>query len=370
MKIAIFDPSGSHGNFAYSQSLVFADDQTQWYIHENIFRRLNDLKIVDASDSNIKICFEGSSKILYYIRSIININNQSWDFVFFNTLQSDWLLNFIFFLFIKKSKTIVLTIHNINSFFMSSKKKSIRLFIKKWSIQLALKKITYFNVFSLNLKQHLLQKLSGAKVFILPYQVHVSSKPFVSAQQTVLKVVVPGTIDLRRRDYYMVVETIRLLSHVSNIMILLLGKPSGNDSKELVKELDKYKHIVKYHTGFISENDFEQQMVASDIIWGPLQREFEVDGVIEEYGVSKETGTTFAMIRYGLPALFPKNIPVMDDLSSGVVYYDNAGDLAEKLIALSNDFNKLNVLKMEAYENAKKFGPSAIRHQFIEIETD
>ncbi len=364
MKIAVFDPSGSHGNFAITQSKIFDQDQIEWFIHNNVAERFYDIGIAQPNNKNLHCYFTKKSKLAFYLKTIRLLNNSSWDIVFFNTLQSDWLLNFIFYIFIKRSAFIILTIHNVNSFFYHHKNMSLRSFIKNRTKAIALKK-SHFNVFSENLKEQLLKYHPKATVFVIPYQIYspTTTTPVIESTKK-LKIVIPGSIDLKRRNYSFILEALKNTSNIQNIQFVFLGKPIGLGSNEIIHEFEKFKDSVICFKHFVSKVEYEKHMLTADIICGPLNRFYQNDGTTEEYGKSKETGITFAMIKYALPCLFPEELTVMNEIKTGAIFYSSPLNLAQIIEELSIDEKKLNLLKINATINAQKFDRQNIKRLF------
>ena len=97
----------------------------------------------------------------------------------------------------------------------------------------------------------------------------------------------------------------------------------------------------------------------------PIRKYFFFNGIREEYGVTKETGATFAMIQYALPGLMPKNVRKMKELESSILSYDNPSELLSIINHLVNKPYELDMLKAMAFENSSKFLPENIRNKFI-----
>lgn len=365
MKIAIFDPSGSHGHYAHTQAAIFNNDEIAWFIHEGVSRRLTEVGVLKPDSTYVYTFVPGKSKLLYYFKAIRTINHQKWDVVFFNTLESDWLPNFLFFLTIHKRANLVLTIHNIHSFFKVTETKSLRDFLKQKARRLALSKCR-LNVYSNNLKECLLHYIPEARPFQLPYRVFSPEARLdkTNAPQQ-FRIVIPGTVDADRRDYSFVLEVAQRLSHLSFIRIILLGRPYGARAVSLMKAFGEMKDSVICYPDFVDEREFEQQMQNADMVWGPLTKYYSAKEAVEEYGISKETGITFAMIRYVLPGLFPSDVSVMDEIKTSVRFYNNADSLVALITELSMNKEKLLALKKEAYANSLKFSPEKVKERFV-----
>jgi hypothetical protein len=364
VKIAVFDPSGYHGHYAHTQGLVFRNDDISWFVHRNVCNRLNDLGVITA-DSNVFAYTPGKSLLFYYIKALWLLHRTKWDVVFFNTLEANWLPNFLFFLFVRKDVNLVLTIHNIHSFFKKSRAKGLRAFVKRRAKNLALKKCR-LNVYSENLKQCLLQYVSGANPFLLPYRVcDTTVERLNRSEQNQFRIVIPGSIDVKRRDYFSVLEVAERLSDLKHIRFVLLGKPYGAEATALVDKFEQMQDTVVCYREFIDEHEFERQMQQADIVWGPLTRYYTGNDAVEEYGISKETGVSFAMIHYALPGLFPSHVAVMDEIKTGVRFYSNADELVSIITELSTRKETLLLLQKNAWANALKYSPDAVRNRFV-----
>ncbi|HEX2935862.1 MAG TPA: hypothetical protein VHO72_10955 [Bacteroidales bacterium] len=364
MKIAVFDPSGYHGHYAHTQGLVFRNHDISWFVHQNVCNRLTDLGII-TRDSDVFVYTPGDSLLFYYIKALGRINRTNWDVVFFNTLEANWLPNFLFFLTIRSKVNLVLTIHNIHSFFKKAETKGLRPFAKQHAKSLALQKCR-LNVYSEKLKACLLQYKPDANPFLLPYRVFDPQLSDLNPlQHNDFRIVIPGSVDIKRRDYFFVREIAERLKDLTHIRFVLLGKPYGDEAAALVSKLEQLKDTVLCYREFIDESEFERQMQQADIVWGPLTRYYAAHDAVEEYGVSKETGVSFAMIRYALPGLFPSDVSVMDEINSGTTFYSNADEFISIIMDLSARKDGLLQLKKNAQANALQFHPDAVRSKFM-----
>lgn len=364
MKIAVFDPSGNHGHYAHTQGLVFRNDDVSWFVHRNVCIRLTDLCVITA-DSNVSEYTPGKSLLFYYIKAIWLLHRTKWDAVFFNTLEANWLPNFLFFLFVRKDVNLVLTIHNIHSFFRKSGTKGLRAFVKQRAKNLALAKCR-LNVYSENLKQCLSQYVPDANPFLLPYRVcDMSVERLNHPGKDQFRIVIPGSVDVKRRDYSFVLNIVERLRCLPHVQFVLLGRPYGAESIALVDKFEQMNGSVVCYREFIDEQEFEHQMQITDIVWGPLTRYYTGNDAVEEYGISKETGVSFAMIRYALPGLFPSDVTVMDEIKTGVRFYSNADELVSIITDLSTRKESLQLLQENARANALKYTPDTVRNRFV-----
>lgn len=130
------------------------------------------------------------------------------------------------------------------------------------------------------------------------------SKYFFNHQNEHLKIVIPGGVSQKRRDYLLVLK--KLKSFKNPTEVTMLGKASGKELKWLQNfESDKVK--LKFFTEKVPQNIFDKEMNSADVLWCPVQRETEFFSQKEIYGVTKMSGNVGDAIKYGKFAVFPGN---------------------------------------------------------------
>ena len=121
------------------------------------------------------------------------------------------------------------------------------------------------------------------------------------------RIVIPGAVSQKRRDYNSVFRKIRKFS--SHAEIVFLGKAKGKEL-QLLKNTEKKlpKNIsVRYFTEKVPSSKFDEVMRSAAILWCPIQKETQFFGVKEIYGKTKMSGNIGDAIKYGKMALFPKD---------------------------------------------------------------
>ena len=121
------------------------------------------------------------------------------------------------------------------------------------------------------------------------------------------RVVIPGNVDQRRRNYKRIFNKIKYFR--GEFTFSFLGKAEG-------KELDKLKRLsqslpghvnIEYHDSRVSNEEFEQKMQAAEVLWCPIQKETKFFSIPEIYGKTKMSGNIGDAIKYAKPAIFPKS---------------------------------------------------------------
>lgn len=351
MKIAIIDISKtSHHTYLYSLVKIFKMDEINLYV-SNFLKNSIKQQLKEEYNKINKVKEINKVKIIEVYKLIKEVNSSDVELVLINTLQNNWFFYLLIFLFLKKD--ILLSIHNINAFY--KKPKTIKAKIRYLIRRLALNNSKIINVYGKNMEEYLRQLGCDKTITTLPFS-HFSEKDLVSDKinSEILKVVIPGGFTSRRRDYQLVYNTFKKLQN-EKIILNILGRLTEEDSRELFEKFKKLKNVKTYES-FVSEEEFDKVMYDSDIILGPTEQSIEFErGIKEFYGMSKETGFTFAQITYGKVGITPNYIKVMEELKTSTLNYSNSSDLEKKLINFLKNPKILKNLRDMALDNSRKF---------------
>lgn len=359
MKIGIIDISKiSHHTYLNCLANIFNNNNLELYLSsflkQSLKKTLSDKKYKKIE--KIKVIERVS--LIKTMNLIKEINNSEVEFIFINTLQNNYFFYLLLSFFLKKK--IILSIHNINAFYKQPKslKGKIRFILRK----LILSKCKYINVYGNNMRKYLLEKDSKKIITTLPFSYFEKKERKEKRKEKKLKIVIPGGFETRRRDYKLVYEAIKHCDE--NIEVTILGKLIDINSVNLFNKF-KVLNNVKTFDNFIDELEFDKIMSESDIILGPTMENIEFEkGVKERYGITKETGFTFAQITYGKPGLTPNYIEIMEELKSSTLTYKTSEELFKIIVELENDKKKILHLKDQALKNSKNYTKDKIKKRF------
>ncbi|BDU51416.1 hypothetical protein [Haliovirga abyssi] len=352
MKIAIFDISNYHYTYLYSQCKIFENDRVDFYVSKFLKKSMEKEGVLNNSNFNWIVLNDFDNKYKYYKKVIKTLNNKKYDYVFFNTLQENWLLNFYFFITVNKNIKINLTLHNINIFIKCSRKLKIKRLLRTIIRRIAFYRANSYNVYGENLKiyleKYLMKKNINKPITGIPFSIYENIK-CLNDMNNKIKIIIPGTFDLKRRNYY---DIYNLLKNIKNFKfeLILLGRVKKDFEEEiLLEKFKKFKEVILFEE-YVSEEVFDEYMRKADILLAPIIKQIEMDGVLEEYGITKETGVSFAAIRYSLPVILPKEIKVMKEIEKIALVYENFEDLIRIVTKLFDD----KALIQKYTEKAKK----------------
>lgn len=131
--------------------------------------------------------------------------------------------------------------------------------------------------------------------------------PYSTQNSDRLRVVIPGGVSQKRRDYQHILRKIPTFK--TNIEFIFCGKATGKELewlKNVEKTLPK-NIIIRYFTEKLNNENYHNIMTSADMLWCPIQRETSFMNIPEFYGKTKMSGNIGDAIKYSKPAIFPKN---------------------------------------------------------------
>jgi len=366
MKIAIIDTGRAHYTYLYSLCKIFEIDNLYLYVSEQLMQSLKNSKLKKYNNIKFKIKGKDSSLKLYYANIVEEINNSDIDLVFINTVHGNFIQNS--FLTSKLKKKKILTIHNLNNYAKPKVVFSIKSNIRSIFRRKIMNNCEIINVYGENLQSYLIEDFKYEKIITtLPFSIFEEELIKRKPNNSKLVIAIPGSIDEDRRDYKSVYNVFKkIYSEGYDIELKLLGRPIKNTANKLIDDFEDLNSVkVQVYRGFVSEEIFEKEMWNSDLILGLTKKNIIFDSTEEEYGKTKETGTTFAMIRYSLPGIISSEVRKMKELENSTLTCSSEEELYKIILKLYLNPCILDDLKKNALINSRKFTPSSVREKFL-----
>ncbi len=161
-----------------------------------------------------------------------------------------------------------------------------------------------------------------------------------------IKIVVPGTVEQKRRNYLRVFKKVKCFK--GKMQLILLGKAKGEELTWIRKAVNEIPDNIElvYFEKHIDQNKYDQVLSDADLLWCPFQETTNYNGVIEFYGVTKISGCLGDAIRFGKPTIFPSLFQLKYDF----VFQeeDDLENQIQKILKMSfnfENFKKNSVLK-------------------------
>jgi glycosyltransferase involved in cell wall biosynthesis len=345
---------------------------------KEIFSRLK--TYLDNIEEYSFVIKKENESINHFLKHVEKICNEKIDLLFINTIQTSCMDLPHYFRFKPKTK-MILTVHTTNhwlkakyAFNPKNILRSIDATISLFFIRkIVLPKFNAINVIYPPTKNYIQKNTNYKKpVFTIPFNFFDENKKIThNKKDDVLHVVVPGKIEEYRRDYDTTLDVFEKLyeKYSGKIILYLLGKPMGRYGERIIQRCKKLKqkgYNISFPAGFVSDEDYKNTLIQSDVIFSPLKVKKIADaGMDETYGTSEGSAIPFEGIQNSKPLILPKEFKMIKELESSTIQYDSAEDLENKLSELINDREKLSKIKKEAEKNSNYFSLKVLHEYFI-----
>ncbi|MCW3116778.1 MAG: hypothetical protein JWM28_860 [Chitinophagaceae bacterium] len=278
-----------------------------------------------------------------FIQSIFaHTGSHHFDLIYFNTI-ADNFIRYAWHIKNLEPVKVIMTLHDINGFFQYTFSWSIRGLIRYIGKRRLIRLVPCFNVLSETLIAHLRQKLPATKKIVnIPGSFfnpgNFAGKEFHKNDS--IKITIPGSVDIRRRDYGLAFDLLELAEkHSVSISITFLGSFRKNYSETIYAQYRLYSQVNNnlhiYQTGIVDQAEFDRVMNESHFIWMPLQPSAIVtDGTTEIYGTSISSGNIGDAIRYARPFFAPQHFILDNALQKNCCRYENITDIINLLVRL------------------------------------
>lgn len=368
MKIAIYETVHLDWVIPYAQ-LLAEEDLSIHFIISSEFK--NDLENIIAQ-KNLKYTWHflnpdvSPGKFSKQIFSIFKSNN--YDLVVLNSVDSRHLIISIILMFFKPARILV-NLHDIHNFFKIKRSISIRTNIRAVGKKSLMLLTDGYIVNAEAMKTYMIKKQFTQKpIFWLPpvfYEPPLRYKNPTSVHT----IVVPGSIDKRRRNYHLTLQVIQeMLDRQVSVKWIFAGRPMEDYGAEIIekaKELNAIGANILCYQEAIPENEFQQIIAACSLILSPLVSSTTIhDNIGEVYGESKGSGNVYDAIRHAKPLIIPSAVTVPKEIRSGCIIYQSKDNLAERLLEILTHDEVLYYYTLKAEENARIFSKERIKNMF------
>jgi hypothetical protein len=303
-----------------------------------------------------------------FIRTIKNeATEKKLDLLYLNTV-SDNYINYALLARSLPSTRIVLTVHMIKSLFETSEKYKPRKLLHAIGKRVLRNTIKEFNVLSQVMVSELSQRLGNTKkIYNIPGGIYEGRQPHTTLQGPI-HIVIPGSIDLRRRNYQHVITLATFLKKANiPFKITLLGrfyKEYGNMVRHMIKPFEGLIHY--YGDDEIDQPEFDRVLQSADFLFSPSGWSF-MDGVNEFYGQTITSGNIADAIRHAKPLIIPNTYTVDAALEQSCIRYAEVEDIGKFIISLLQNPGKYPQLIYATVQASKEYIIEKVRERNKEL---
>ena len=369
MKIAIFETEHFEVTHTLIRLFDYPGNQLTIFVYEKSYRQLQFLFREEISKYNWIIKTGNESKYSFIHQLYKTAKREQYDLLYFNTIADNHILYAVLVSLLKKTR-IVMTIHDINGFFTYVPSLSIKRLLRYMGKRMLVKNVNEFNVITASMAVLLKDKLpAGKKVHCLPggvYDKTTNSTTTLAAKATI-QIVVPGTIDYRRRDYNLLFQLLAIANQQSlPVTITLLGgfdEQYGTGIREQCRQYaTQHINLQFYDTAVVDQPEFDRVMAAAHLVCIPSMREAVInDGVTETYGISICSGNIFDIVRFAKPFIAPVHLATEPALKNSYLQYTSTDDIIAHLGDLLSHPDKYRQLSNHAVAASMEYTVYKVR---------
>ena len=377
MKIAIYETVHIECAIPLAMLLKGSGYSISFYVHENMKTDIQNA-LTDHDYAGFEWFYLADQPFLALYRLLNRqINIHRYDLFWLNTNDSKHLA-FAALKFRYPNMNMAVNVHEINNFFRPRftfhPKQVLRLISKKLLSKMA-------DVFIVNtgkMKENIVHRSLTRKpcyvmtpVFYMPFTIDM---PVSNLNR--FCVVIPGSIDNRRKDYMIALHAwekfIETKDQQINAELVLAGNyiPHGAAIAAACQNNQVLKKTVRLFEKEIPEQDFQQILSAATILLSPQHQITSMsDNTIEEYGVTKTSGNMQDAIRYAKPIIVPAFLQIPEEVSSGVIRYTNEAALTAIFQDVCGNKTAFTTMYQTAKTNSEKFSYHIMREKLLTIIT-
>jgi hypothetical protein len=371
MKTGIFETE--HFEACYPVIKLFDNGQNEItvFAYEPAWEQLRHLFRDEPKKYQWIVKPEAKSKSIFIRDMYREIKRKKISLLYLNTVSNNFIFYALLVLLLPKTR-VILTIHTINSQFEFKPSLSPRRIIRYIGKRILLSVVKEFNVIGMTLVAPLEKKLGKSKkVYCVPGAVFEET----NCQQTQppithrVNIVIPGTVDGRRRDYEQALAFVCLLEQKQvSATITFLGRFYEEYGTGILKKIKglKLKHtqLNYYDRETVAQPEFDRVLNDAHLVFIPsvLTTVIE-DDVREIYGTTMSSGNLFDVVRHAKPFIVPGPLKIDAFLERSCFRYNNIEDISGFVIMIKSDPAKYNALLEEALQASRNYTIQKIRER-------
>ncbi len=362
MKLGIQETEHFEGVYPVIRLFDNGHNTIYLFVNQETADRLYDLFGEDAKRYLWVIRLKNESTWSYCNRMIGIIKKEEISFLYLNTVSMHHVV-YAWMLYRLPKLQTVLTVHDVNCLFHDKPRLSPRSLIKYIGKRLLSKRVNAFNTVSETVKPYLESESGGARaIFTVPGAVY-EAKSSVTFIEDNIKIVIPGSIDRRRRNYEMVFELLTLTLDMP-VQFILLGGGDDDYARSIWQRCSEIetRRIAWFETRIVDQEVFDMWIDSCHFVWVPSVVETSIcDGIPEVYGITKSSGNIFDIIKHAKPFIVPRSLEIDPVMESSSFRYEKVTEIKDYLNHMISHKAAYHEKAMAAQNVSGSFTIEAIR---------
>ena len=129
-----------------------------------------------------------------------------------------------------------------------------------------------------------------------------------------VRIVVPGTIENKTRDYKIVAQIVGKLNAGIRVTLVLLGKVKDKRILQMLCQSVPVSVIIEHKVGGFSQHEYDEELRKATLAILPLRTHMRQGSVYEVQGRTCLSGSINDVTRFGIPFLYPEQVPIPEVL--------------------------------------------------------
>ncbi|THU30438.1 hypothetical protein FAM09_30235 [Niastella caeni] len=366
MKTGIFEMEHFEGSYPVIQLFDMPANKVVIFTNAGTYERFADLFKQDVNRFQWEILDNSGGKWRFFRQLYKAAKKHQLDLFYLNTISNNHLF-YAWVIGLLRIARVVITVHDINCLFKSRWSFRVRELIHHIGKKALVKRVKEFNVVSDTMVDYLRETTQGKN------QIHNIPGAVFESEQWSLRIgeyihlVVPGSLDKKRRDYQQVLELLKTAEASQlRLHITLLGGHSDDYGKAIIQQAAAFKtvfsKITVYDTHLVHQDEFDKQLNNAHFIFIPSVVDTAICFAIPEtYGISKSSGNMFDVIKHARPFITPQSLRISATLESSCFRYASINHLVDFLQGLYQQKEDYENWQQHALANSKEYTIAKVR---------
>ena len=362
MKICIFETQHFEGAYPVIRLFDIPGNQITIITSSECYSRFEELFAKSLQRYNWVVLPKKKSR--FFSQLFKTLKTDKPDILYLNTVSNNHIL-YAYVLSRLNLKRVILTVHDINCLFESRFAWNFRKAVihrgKKWLVE----QVDTFNVVADTMMDYMRTK-TNKNLTNIPGAVY----EWRTSPQTInkeIRLVVPGSLDKKRRDYEQVLELASSADkHQLHLQIVLLGGSSDDYGKTIINRAKQvnfnYCKIFCYDVPVVDQFEFDKQIDYCHFVFIPSVIDTTIcDNIPEIYGITKSSGNIFDVIRHAKPFIVPQALTISGELESSCFRYDSIKNITEFFSKLAERPGEYSDWQEKALKNSRQFSIEQVK---------
>jgi len=366
MKTGIFEMEHYEGAYPVIQLFDTPANQLVIFTDAATYTRFADLFKADVNRFQWEILDRTGGKWRFFRQLYRAAKKHNLDLFYLNTISNNHLL-YAWVIALLRIARVVITVHDINCLFKSRRSAQLREMVHHIGKKALIKRVQEYNVVSDTMIDYLRQTTGNAvQVHNVPGAVFESKQAALTIGDR-LHLVVPGSLDKKRRDYRQVFELLQAAEASQlPLHITLLGGHSDDYGQAIVQQAaalkNTYATVSFYDERVVHQDEFDKQLNAAHFIFIPSVINTAICfSIPETYGLTKSSGNMFDVIKHARPFISPQSLRISSTLESSCFRYTSIGHLLQFLQGCIQNKESYQAWQQQALANSKEYTIAKVR---------